>query len=412
MDRPNTRSYKYYSGLTSQLPFCGIPIRLDASNKCEFGCAYCFASTRQGFGRQSKLQLTNAKSLYDRLKRVSARKLSSSLDQFLDRRIPVQLGGMSDPFSLSPIKTGTTWQLLTTLNHFNYPTVISTKSSAVSDPEMLAALKDSNFYVRFSTTVVNPNIRSKIDKGSSTFEEICAAAEKLSTQGIPVCFRFQPILPGQECHAKEMVTSASAAGVKHISAEYLKVPIDADIKFRQHLKQLLTPRPIQAYKNLGAVKLGREYILPLEYRGDNLITLRAECKSKGMTFGYADNDLLLLSDGNSCCSAADLYLSDSRTFSANIIGIAKKKRLGDLLKFEDLTHEWKPTLRISTYLNSKARLPLEVISSDSEWDSYLDHIWNGQLGVYTPDFFEGIEATEKLDGEGRKIYKLVKSKFS
>lgn len=407
----NVTNYKYYISLTSQLPFCSTPLRLDASNKCEFGCAYCFASTRQGFGRNSKLQLTNTTSLDNRLKRVEQNKLAGAIDEFLQRRIPIQFGGMSDPLSRSPVTQGVTQTLLKTLAKYNYPVVLSTKSALIAEPEFLAILSSSNCYVRFSTTVVDHAIRTKIDSGASSFRDICEAAEKLSKQNIPVCFRFQPIIPGHEHFAPSMIENASNAGVKHISAEYLKAPIDADQKFRRCLKDLLHPRPIEFFKNLGSNKLGREFILPLQYRLPSLLNMKQQCGRYGITFGFADNDLLMYSDGNSCCSAADLYLRDAAFFRANIVAIAKKTPLGGEIELSDLISEWSPSLPISSYINSKARINPELIAHEDEWHAYLTEMWAGRNGVYSPDFFFGISRTAKTDQLGLPIYRRSKTEL-
>jgi DNA repair photolyase len=395
--------YKYYSAITSQIGFCSTPLRLDSYNRCQFGCTYCFANTRQGFGRNSNLKISNPKALRDRIKRVISGNISSALDEFIENRIPFQLGGMSDPFMKTESNKKITLEYLKILKEYDYPVIISTKSDLVSEGKYLEILSDSNSYVRFSTTVVDSQFRTEVDQGCPSIDKIVSSAKILINQGIPVSFRLQPIIPGHEYAAYILLDLADEIGVKHISAEYLKVPIDANIKFGKGIKDLLDGNPIAAYKTLGATRHGREYNLPLSYRRNYLIKMALYTKDLGMTFGFSDNDLLMHSDGDSCCNASNLYLNGANYFDANIVSIAKKKNALDRLTFSDYLNTWIPKEAISTYLNSKARI--NICNKDQpDWLLYLKQMWIGKHGVYSPDYFDGIDKTLDQDENGLPIY--------
>lgn len=404
------KNYKYYSGLTSQLPFCAMPLRLDAYSKCQFSCGYCFASTRQGYGRNEAFKISNPESLIKRLERVSSGYINSALDEFIAQRIPFQLGGMSDPFTKSEESKEITLDYLKILKHFNYPVVLSTKSDLIASSKYLELLAGANVYVRFSVTVVDESYRAMIDRGCPPLNMIAKAAHDLSSLGIPVSFRLQPIIPGYEVSFDNLLEVAKDSGVKHLSAEYLKVPIDANKKFSQTLKNLLGGDPIKFYRSLGAAKLGREYLLPLDYRAKHLIKMATLSREQDITFGFADNDLLIHSDGTSCCSAADLYLKDASFFDANLVGVSKNKLEGDKLYFGDLVNKWMPKKPVSTYLNSSARLKVDT-SDIQEWPLYLQEMWKGAFGVYKPSYFDGIELTNEFDECGLPVYKRHKSDF-
>mgnify|MGYP001944611474 CR=1 FL=1 len=404
------KPYKYYAGITSQVGFCATPLRLDSYNRCQFSCEYCFASTRQGHGRNEKFQIGNPTSLLNRFARVFDGKISSALDELISRRVPFQLGGMSDPFSKLESEKRVTLEYLKILKKYDYPVIISTKSSAIINPEYLDIVSGSNIYVRFSTTVVDPILQPKIDRGCPPVVELAAAAKTLHNEGVPVCFRFQPIIPGHENHVKELLDLAYNSCVKHISAEFLKCPIDANKKFGKSLIEILSGNPIQHYKTLGAKKQGREYILPIDYRARKLAAMALETRNRGMSFGFADNDLLLHSDGNACCAASNLYLRDANYFTANIVSLAKDKPIGEKLYFGDFLSGWIPQTAISTYLNSKARL---IVSDKTkpEWLNYLQAMWVGDLGVFCPDYFDGIEMTNETDENGLPVFVRTLSKI-
>jgi hypothetical protein len=129
-----------------------------------------------------------------------------------------------------------------------------------------------------------------------------------------------------------------------------------------------------------------------------------------MTFGFADNDLLLHSDGSSCCSASDLYLKRASTFSANIVGLGKRKRYEEKIRFEEVCSAWMPRRATSTYLNSKSRVVVQA-ARDYDWRAYLRSMWRGEHGLYSPDFFDGILKSEEFDEDGLPIYVRSRSAF-
>jgi DNA repair photolyase len=404
------KPYKYYSGLTSQLPFCSTPLRLDPYNNCQFGCAYCFAASRQGYGRELGLQIANPKSLRDRLARISVGDVKSALDEFIQQRIPFQLGGMSDPFSPIEIKKGVTLEYLKILAEYDYPVMISTKSDLISTAKYFDIVKNSNILIRFSTTVIDPTLRPKVDKGCSSLNDIYKATSKLVNASVPVSFRLQPIIPSNEIHGLGLIDTASNLGVKHISAEFLKVPIDANKKFGANLSVLMESNPIAFYQKLGAKLEGREFILPLSYRQQHLVEWALKARKNNITFGFADNDLLIHSDGASCCNASNLYLRNSSVFEANIVSLAKTKKHDEEIHFTDYLSSWVPEHAISTYLNSKARIAVQD-QTYPNWLGYLFKIWNGQHGQFSPSYFDGVQASEKNDSDGQKIYLRYKSSF-
>lgn len=83
--------------------------------------------------------------------------------------------------------------------------------------------------------------------------------------------------------------------------------------------------------------------------------------------------------------------------------MAKGKSIGDKLYFDDFLSGWVPSNAISTYLNSTAR----IVVSDSktpEWLNYLKEMWVGNLGVFSPDYFDGVEMTNEFDKHGLPVF--------
>src|SRR5262245_40227297 len=149
-----TSSYKHAVSVSGQIFFCAAPIRLDAYDGCQFGCVYCFSRRRARRWASKGVHAANSKAFEQRLKRVAEGNYLSALDEFRAIRVPIQLGGLHDPFTPREKSSGVTYRLLRILSDFNYPTLISTKGELVADTQYVSLLRQMNVVVRFSAAGV------------------------------------------------------------------------------------------------------------------------------------------------------------------------------------------------------------------------------------------------------------------
>lgn len=360
-----------------------------------------------GHGRDTALQTASVSALRARLNRVKNLEFRSALDEFLGQKIPLQMGGMSDPFMPIEVQKRASFGLATVLRDFDHPYLVSTKSDLCGTNEYVSLFGESRAMVRFSMTGISDALRSEMDKGTPARARLLKAIESLSQRGVPTAVRIQPIFPGHEETAGRIIDEASAAGAKHVSLEYLKLPLEADREFSNEVSIALGGRPIEVYRMLGALRRGREYTLPSSYRIPHLLDLRKRARRLGMTVGLADNDLLHLGDGKSCCNGIDLHVPNISIFQANLTGVLKSTAPGQLVRFEDVTAFWSPTRDISPYLNSTARLPKNEEGHPS-WMDYMRRIWSGQHRSQSPENYLGI--VRHSDGEGHH-FERVKTPF-
>lgn len=380
-------NYKHFLSISSQISFCAAPIRLDSYNNCQFSCSYCFAASRTGHGREAKLNEANPEQLERRLQRVQQGNLKSALDEFLSVRTPIQFGGMSDPFMPIEERSGTTLKILEILAHYGYPFLLSTKGKLIFESKYINTISKTNSLVRFSFSGCSQNLRENIDKGTLTFTEFLRRHPLLRDAGIKVGIRLQPIIPGEEEFALSMIRQLDGLDICHISAEYLKVPPSARRYFGKNIQEYFSGDIIKYFQDIGGKLIGNEYSLPLLYRKSWLDKFAHEARKIGSTFGYADNDLLLFSDGNGCCSGSDIHLEGSNNFRANTVGIL---RIGleenKPPSFDNIEHTWLPERNISQYLNSKTRIRIEG-TTEMQWKNYAKASWEGRWGQYNPGYF-------------------------
>ena len=217
-------TYKHSVSVSGQVFFCAAPIRLDLYDGCQFGCLYCFSRRRARRWAGKGIHEANTLAFRLRLNRVAAGQYASALDEFLGARVPIQLGGLHDPFTLRERQSRVTYQLLRILCDANYPTLISTKGDLVAESEYISLLHEMNVIVRFSASGVSETFRSKIDRRCSSFSKTLENVAALTARGIKTALRIQPVIPGFEEEAIRMVGEAAVAGVQRISFEFLKLP--------------------------------------------------------------------------------------------------------------------------------------------------------------------------------------------
>ena len=118
------------------------------------------------------------------------------IGQFLRHRVPIYFGGMRHPFQPGA-RLGITRRFLETLIEFEYPTVISTRSTLPAAEPYLDLLRQMKFVVvQFSFVSTRAEISRRLEPQTPTPVELLTTMQKLANFGIPVTCRWQPYVPG------------------------------------------------------------------------------------------------------------------------------------------------------------------------------------------------------------------------
>jgi DNA repair photolyase len=396
-------TYKQAVTITSQLYFCSSPIRLDTYNRCQFGCAYCFSRNRQSDITDRSIVKASHMAFEKRLTRINRGEISSALDEFLERRVPIQLGGLFDPFSPIEAVERETLRVMQCLRDFQYPTLISTKGSIFTRKEYIEVLKEMNVHIRISAAGVAERFRSGIDIGCDSFPNVLNRIKFLSGLGLSVSLRIQPVIPGFENDALSMTEQAGKAGVSHVSYEYLKVTSESRDR---ELRQVYRSTGINIWdkmNTIGLTKVGRDYTLIRSAKWDFLLSAKKLCVELGIRFGAGDTEFIHLSDGSGCCNSSEFFLKDSNQFRTNFVGVLSKKQNASTVRFDDLKNEWIPQNNVHRYLTTNSR-SRDTIRNYPSLLSLMSYRWNGGKGPYSPAFFYGVSWSGEYDNEGYKIY--------
>lgn len=404
---PTTQgTYKHSLSVTGQIYFCSAPIRLDSYDTCQFSCVYCFSRDRSRAWASKGIHQANAKALSLRLERVARGEVRSAVDEFLARRVPLQLGGLQDPFTPMEAELGVTRELLSVLREFQYPTLISTKGSLPVSEPYLSLLAGMNVVVRISAAGIPESLRSIVEPRSEGFAATIRVLEALGGNGIVSGLRIQPIFPGYEEEALEMAEAAAAAGVKQLSFEYLKVPGESVGTEIAAASRALGYDIVERMRRLGVVRLGPDWMLSKDAKRPFVRRARSLSHGVGVKFGAGDTDFIPWSDGNGCCGASELTQDGANHFTANFVGAirASLARADKRISFDLLADLWSPEQSVGNYMDWRRRIPPDKRDGRSDWLALMGRRWNGGKSPYSPAFFDGVVATDEVDENGFRVY--------
>lgn len=212
--------YKYPIGLTQQFRMCGNPFRVDVYKGCTFGCKYCFANSNN-FSSKNNFAIAD----FDVIEKYFYKAFETDKEykniniELLRHRVPLHLGGMSDPFQIAEYKYGLTYKLLELTNKYNYPMVISTKAAVLIQKYYDILNPDIHAFQISLCGIDEDWIRLFESNTPPPFQRI-NFIKKLKQMGFWVGVRIQPLINMKQAIG---VVDAVSEYVDYITVEHLKI---------------------------------------------------------------------------------------------------------------------------------------------------------------------------------------------
>jgi len=384
--------YKYSIAPTSQFYFCSVPFRLDMTPSCPVGCSYCFASARWN-GVNANTQKPKYADI-DILRRKITSQSADIISKMLDSRMPIHIGGMSDPFANKKI-TELTVSHIRILNAVQYPMIISTKAP-YRMLQNLSVINVDKTIVQVSMTSMLDKLSKSLEPGTQAPNDRIWAIRELMRAGVKVSVRIQPIFPELVGHiANELLPELSKAGVKHIILEFLKLPLERKSREWMYSQNEIYKRTADTYFS-ERIRVGREWLLPTEKRWQMMQPIIEAAKKMDISYGVADYGLYHLSSTDECCGVSKM-MPDTNWHKGNISYAIKKAH--QYVKFGDIEEDILNEGSILRYINSSVRKPHAKTMLD-----YMRIKWNAPGTANAPDVYNCVEKTSELDNEGNIIY--------
>lgn len=356
-------TYTYPIQLTSQFRFCGNAFRIDLYRGCDFGCNYCFANNRGG-GIKRGYDSANFEQIEKLFVKAfeSDREYKDVLVKLLKRRVPLHLGGMSDPFQEREFEQGLSYRLLQLTKKYNYPMIISTKQAML--PEKYWEIMDNKIHAfQISLMGYDDSFLNQYEGNTPSATERIAFMQKLHDNGFWVSLRLQPLIDLEQ--AKKVVKAAENI-VNYITIEHLKIPND-NAAIRNLFAPLIKKEDYYYPSSMRNMELKKEI---KEY---NFNEIKKITKIK---LGAGDNDLHYLSDSRNCCGVDTIGKEFDNWLKYNYTYFVTAK------KDEDFDQLWCPKGNVRSFLNPDTR-----IDGLSTYKEYTD--------IYTEKFGNKMKRLEK-----------------
>lgn len=355
MGNPHHAKYMNAIGIKSIFYFCSLPLRYDPYLQCSFGCTYCFSQNSQTHTNNG-FRIADPAELEHRLAQASSsRTTRGPIGDCFHHRVPLHIGGLSDPCQPAEKSLQVTYRSLVALRDHGYPTVISTKGTLFSDPSYLDLLVQMPYVAcQFSFSTFDDHLARRIEPQAPPPSERLRTMRVLADEGVWVGVRLQPLLyPICEIEDYDFALLAQA-GAKHVVVEHLRIPSSMS---RSALEAFNAATGIDwSHKiiELGGKRQRRSLQLPPAIKIRNNAIARSVAHSLGMGYGCGDNDLHHMSDHFCCCGVGKLE-GFEHIYDGHLNRVVMDALSSGELRAELVEKSWHPSGSMIRRLNRNCR---------------------------------------------------------
>jgi DNA repair photolyase len=257
----------------SSLCTCPPKLTFNPYTGCDHHCVYCYASSYIPHFSQCRPK----SDLIQRLQR-EAKKLKGEI---------VSIANSSDPYPRMEAEAGLTRKSLAILSRHDCRIQIITKSTLVTrDSDVLRKIPST---VALTITTDDENTAKLIEPHAPSANERLKTVETLTSKGIPVSVRIDPIIPFVNDNPEKLIATLACIGVKHVTTSTYKAKPDNWRRLATAMPKIaekLTP----LYFKQGEKTAGYT-LLPTDLRLRLLKKIRRLAIENGMKFGVCREGL-------------------------------------------------------------------------------------------------------------------------
>lgn len=283
---------KFYQGMlgvSSNFVGCGNCFRLDSYKGCSFGCKYCFANNRSG-GYVHDFRVGSVDRLRTRMRKaIDLGDRGNLVNDMIGSRVPLHLGGMSDPFQSCEFGYGVTLGYLGVSREYGYPINISTKFGGFLDRSYWDVLDPMIHTFSISLCGVSDGFIRQWEQRTPLFCDRVRFIKELKDRGFWVGLRIQPIIDMDEVLRLVDYVSSNRL-VDFITLEHIKI-MQMNGKMCKELMPLLGGRDMFEL-------IDNEYRIPTAVKCRNIERIKGHTD---IPIGVGDDDLHHMSDSLNCC---------------------------------------------------------------------------------------------------------------
>ena len=410
---------KYYDSprWSYEILDCSMPMTFDTYSYCTYKCQYCFAFYQQ-LHNESVIGKDFRAVNVEKVKKIFLDPDSSQFGEYVKKRIPMQWGGMSEPFDLLEEKYGVTLELLRFFRKIDYPISISSKSTwHLKDDRYREVLKDAkNFHFKVSIITLDEEKAKAIEQGVPSPEERLWAIGEYAKLGVAgVNLRLRPFIIGvtNPTHL-ELMRRSKENGAYGISTEFFCLETRGkDLKQRYKLMSQYCGYDLWEFYRIQSKGAG--YLrLNYEVKRPYILEMEKLCKEIDLKFFVSDANHKERCHHGSCCGVpkdSPYFCNYASCQFTEAIVMAKKTgevRFSDLMKLE---HGYLEHLKSSAPIKRLGLVSAAKHKKETMLE-YMRNVWNTPKSAKSPyKYFDGLLVPTKLDENGDVVYKFNQKKY-
>ncbi len=267
-------------------PICTCPKKYEFNpyTGCSYRCVYCYVTSYVPRASECRIK----KNLLTRVERDLKR---------VDKCRVISMSNSSDPYPPMETKLKLTRCCLELFLREGCQVQVITKSDIVTrDIDLLSKLR---CVVSFTITTIKRNLSRKLEPRAPPPERRLGAMKKLSSAGVPVSLRLDPIIPGlNDTEITRIIKAAAITGAKHVTSSTFKPRPDSWHRVRQFFPETAA-KLAPLYFERGERHQNNWY-LPRELRLELMKSVKKACDENGIPFASCREGLRELTTGASC----------------------------------------------------------------------------------------------------------------
>lgn len=395
---------------TGELADCSMPMTFDQYSNCTFGCIYCFSQYQRAIGGAKKNYLNKT------FKGVSVKNIkkmftvpgSSQFWPYIEKKMWMQWGGLSDPFDPMERKYGVGLELLKFFKSINYPICFSTKAVWwLDDPRYTELFKDQkNWNVKVSIITLDERKAKEIEVGVSSPEKRLSAIKKITDLNAGgATLRLRPFIIGvSDPRHVELIKRSSENGATALSTEFFCLEMRShQLKKKMHIFNRLCGFDVAKFYKRYSVSSG--YLrLNRNIKRKFVDEMQNACREHNMRFYVSDAHFKERCDNGSCCGLAETCNYSRGQFTEALV-LARKN--GSVTWPEisiNLGHLKDIQYGRAAGFNTNSAERRSKFLGKSLFD-YMAWLWNNPNAGQSPyKLFEGILKPTGKDANGDLIY--------
>lgn len=403
---------------SQEIPDCSMPMTFDTYSACSYGCHYCFSIYQRDIGGAKKrYRGKQARSVNpEHIKLMFKGERQTQFTKYIEQRIAMQWGGLSDQFDEYERKYGVSLELLRFFRDIEYPICFSTKAAWWAyDERYLECFRGAgHFNTKFSIIMLNEDSARKIEAGCPSPEErLKAMAEIAKVCPGGVTLRLRPYIIGcSDKDVRELIKRAADAGATAVSTEFFCLERRSTSGLHYHFPVISQVLGFDVVKWYAKRSRGSGYLrLTRDVKRLYVDEMQELCDKYGLRFYVSDAHFKERCHNGSCCGLSSDW-NYARGQDCEALQIAKtqgKVAWSDIAKYLDYLEgvPWDGATGYN-YSTCERRAALAHFSMID----YLRYTWNHpKLGQSPYMMFEGVLRPAGIDECGDLVYEIDQSRL-